>query len=158
MFFDIFTELCKNKGVSCKKAAEEMGLSNSITTKWKKTSAIPDGATLVKMAKYFKVSVDYLLGLPNRLQDRNQMIVTENEMLLLKVIRTIKNEVYEDYTDLLCEFNSWEEDVKMEFEKARASRWQMNLTILALDKRVKQLESEIRELKGGERNCVDMEN
>ena len=62
MFFDIFYDLCQRKGVSCKKAAEEIGLSNSITTKWKKTGAIPGGETLHRIAAYFGVSTDYLLG------------------------------------------------------------------------------------------------
>lgn len=62
MFFDIFDALCKKKGVSCKKAAEDVGLSNSITTKWKKTGATPGGDTLHKIATYFGVSTDYLLG------------------------------------------------------------------------------------------------
>lgn len=62
MFFDIFNALCKEKGISCKRAAEEIGLSNSITTKWKKTGATPNTDTLNKIAKYFSVSVDYLAG------------------------------------------------------------------------------------------------
>ena len=62
MFFDIFYDLCKKKGVSCKKAAEDIGLSNSITTKWKKTGATPGGDTLQRIASYFGVSTDYLLG------------------------------------------------------------------------------------------------
>lgn len=62
MFFDTFFDLCKKKGVSCKRAAEEIGLSNSITTKWKKTGATPSGDTLLKIADYFGVSVGYLLG------------------------------------------------------------------------------------------------
>lgn len=62
MFFDTFFDLCKKKGVSCKRAAEEIGLSNSITTKWKKTGATPSGDTLRKIADYFGVSVGYLLG------------------------------------------------------------------------------------------------
>lgn len=62
MFFDIFYDLCKKKGVSCKKAAEDIGLSNSITTKWKKTGATPGGDTLNRIADYFGVSTDYLLG------------------------------------------------------------------------------------------------
>lgn len=62
MFFDIFYDLCKKKGISCKKAAEDMGLSNSITTKWKKTGATPGGDTLQRIAEYFGVSIDYLLG------------------------------------------------------------------------------------------------
>lgn len=64
MFFDIFYELCQKEGISCKKAAEAIGLSNSITTKWKKTGATPSGETLEKVAKYFGVSTDYLLGKP----------------------------------------------------------------------------------------------
>ena len=62
MFFDVFQALCTKKGVSCKKAAEDIGLSNSITTKWKKTGATPGGETLNKIAAYFGVSTDYLLG------------------------------------------------------------------------------------------------
>ena len=66
MFFDIFYGLCKKKGVSCKKAAEDIGLSNSITTKWKKTGATPGGDTLNRIANYFGVSTDYLLGKENQ--------------------------------------------------------------------------------------------
>lgn len=62
MFFDIFHDLCIQKGVSCKRAAEDIGLSNSITTKWKKTGATPTGETLTKIASYFGVTVGYLLG------------------------------------------------------------------------------------------------
>lgn len=62
MFFDVFQSLCKKKGVSCKRAAEDIGLSNSITTKWKKTGATPSGETLNKIATYFNVSIEFLLG------------------------------------------------------------------------------------------------
>lgn len=62
MFFDVFQSLCKKKGVSCKRAAEDIGLSNSITTKWKKTGATPSGDTLNRIAAYFNVTIDYLLG------------------------------------------------------------------------------------------------
>ena len=62
MFFDVFQALCTKKGVSCKKAVDEIGLSNSIATKWKKSGATPKGETLNKIAEYFCVSTDYLLG------------------------------------------------------------------------------------------------
>ena len=62
MFFDIFQALCNKKGVSCKKAAMDVGLSNSITSKWKKTGATPNSETLQKIASYFGVSVAYLMG------------------------------------------------------------------------------------------------
>ena len=61
MFYDKFTLLCAQKGVSCNKAATDMGLSNSTPTKWKKTGATPDGTTLAKISAYFGVSVGKLL-------------------------------------------------------------------------------------------------
>ena len=61
MFYDRFKEMCTKKGVSCNKAATEIGLSNSTATKWKKTGATPDAKTISKIAEYFGVTVDFLL-------------------------------------------------------------------------------------------------
>ena len=66
MFYDRFKQLCERKGVSCNKAALEIGLSNATPTKWKKTGATPVGETLDKIAIYFGVSTDYLLGKENK--------------------------------------------------------------------------------------------
>lgn len=63
MFYDTFSLLCSKKGVSCNKAAVEIGLSNALPTKWKKTGATPGGDTLDRIGKYFGVTTDYLLGL-----------------------------------------------------------------------------------------------
>ena len=62
MFYDLFCELCHKKGVSPTRATVEIGLSRTIGTKWKTTGATPQGETLSKIADYFGVSVDYLLG------------------------------------------------------------------------------------------------
>lgn len=62
MFYDVFSSLCAQKGVSCKRAALEIGLSNSIAAKWKKTGATPNGETLAKIAEYFEVPIGLLLG------------------------------------------------------------------------------------------------
>ena len=64
MFYDVFKALCDAKGVRPKRAVLEMGLSNSFATRWKKTGGNPNGETLQKVADYFGVSVDYLLGTP----------------------------------------------------------------------------------------------
>ena len=61
MFFDNFSKLCEERNISCKNAAREIGLSNSITTKWKKTGATPNGETLNKIAAYFGITVNDLL-------------------------------------------------------------------------------------------------
>lgn len=61
MFYDLFCELCKQKGISVTKATVEIGLSRTIGTKWKRTGATPNGETLNKIADYFGVTTDYLL-------------------------------------------------------------------------------------------------
>lgn len=62
MFFDIFSELCELRGISRNKAASDIGLSNSAQTKWRKDGSTPRGDTLDRIAAYFGVSTDYLLG------------------------------------------------------------------------------------------------
>lgn len=61
MFYDIFLQLCEAKGVKPSRVALDIGLSKATATKWKK-GAIPSGDKLQKLAEYFDVSVDYLLG------------------------------------------------------------------------------------------------
>lgn len=61
VFFDVYKALCDAKGVSYKRAAMEIGLSNSVTAKWK-NGAMPNGSTLTKIADYFGTSIDELLG------------------------------------------------------------------------------------------------
>lgn len=62
MFYDKFKELCEKKGVSCNKAAIEIGLSNATPTTWKKRGLTPKSDTLAKISDYFGVTTDYLLG------------------------------------------------------------------------------------------------
>ena len=61
MFLDRFKELCSKKGVSAYRACTDIGLNRSSVAKWKNGS-IPNGSTLNRLADYFGVSVDYLLG------------------------------------------------------------------------------------------------
>lgn len=62
VFYDLFYELCVQKGVNPSKACLEMGLSRSLAAKWKNTSATPSAEVMSKIADYFHVSTDYLLG------------------------------------------------------------------------------------------------
>lgn len=67
MFFDIFKRLCEEKGITPTKASTEIGFSKGSVSYWKKKymqgeDAKPDSYTAAKIADYFNVSVDYLLG------------------------------------------------------------------------------------------------
>lgn len=63
MVYDKFCDLCSQKGVSPSKAAMDAGFSKSLISKWKsKQEIVPSSEVLQKIADYFGVSVDYLLG------------------------------------------------------------------------------------------------
>lgn len=65
MFFDTYADLCRQKGVSLSRAAEDNGLSRTTVVKWKNGS-LPSGATMARLAAYFGVSLDELLGSAGR--------------------------------------------------------------------------------------------
>lgn len=55
-------ELIKEKGISQKEFLETLGLGRNSFTHWSKYGNIPRHETLIKIAAYFGVSTDYLLG------------------------------------------------------------------------------------------------
>lgn len=61
MFWEIFFDLCKNSNVSPSQVVKNLSLSSSSVTSWKK-GKVPHHGTLLKIAEYFGVTVDYLLG------------------------------------------------------------------------------------------------
>lgn len=61
MFYDIFLKLCKQKGVTPSAVMRAIGLNKSSASYWKK-GVTPSSDTLRKLADYFNVSMDYLLG------------------------------------------------------------------------------------------------
>lgn len=60
MLFERIKELAKKRGVSLKKVATDLGFGENTIYKWKTQS--PKGEYLEKVADYFDVTVDYLLG------------------------------------------------------------------------------------------------
>lgn len=58
--FERISYLAKKRDKSLKEVAEELGLSRNAIYQWKTSS--PKADTLQKVAEYFDVSVDYLLG------------------------------------------------------------------------------------------------
>ena len=64
MFIDNFEHICKIKGLKPTPTLKECGISAGTATNWiKKRDVIPDGKTIIKLAKHLNVSTDYpLLG------------------------------------------------------------------------------------------------
>jgi transcriptional regulator with XRE-family HTH domain len=64
VFYDLYLDLCKRKGVKPTPAAKEMGFSKSTATKWRK-GATPEGTSLMTIANYFGVGIDYFMEQKN---------------------------------------------------------------------------------------------
>ena len=62
MFYDNFLRICKEHGISPSRAAEACGINRSNVSNWKANGYTPRSDVLNKIADYFGVSVDYLLG------------------------------------------------------------------------------------------------
>lgn len=63
MFYDVFCALCAEKGLTPGGAAAKIGFNRASVTVWKNNGTAPKQELLVKIADFFQVSTDYLLGL-----------------------------------------------------------------------------------------------
>jgi transcriptional regulator with XRE-family HTH domain len=62
MFGDVLKDLRKKKGVTQIQLAKNLEISNGTIGNWEINARQPDHDMLVKIADYFGVTVDYLLG------------------------------------------------------------------------------------------------
>ncbi|MBR2181532.1 MAG: helix-turn-helix transcriptional regulator, partial [Oscillospiraceae bacterium] len=62
MFRIQLKKLRENKGISQSQLASDLGISQGTVGNWESGIREPSFETISKLAKYFNVSVDYLLG------------------------------------------------------------------------------------------------
>lgn len=62
MFFDVYVSLCQSVGKKPGTVAEELGINKSNVTNWKQKGYTPRGEALQRIADYFGVTTDELLG------------------------------------------------------------------------------------------------
>lgn len=67
--------LCKQNNITVYRLEEELGLGKSSIVKWDKSS--PKAENLQKVADYFGVSVDYLLGRPELASTNKEEYIDE---------------------------------------------------------------------------------
>lgn len=104
--FERIKFLSDKQGESMQTVAESIGLSKNIFYRWKTTE--PKGVDLQKVADYFNVSVDYLLGRtdnPNPVSDGHEL--NWNDVILKD----------EEEEDLIAAFRLESEDMTEEDKK-----------------------------------------
>lgn len=87
MFKDRLRKLRKSKGLSQYTLAEQLGLSRGQIGNYEQGSREPDYETLIKIADYFNVSVDYILGRTTELNP-----ISTNPRWLDKFSKIIKSQ------------------------------------------------------------------
>lgn len=101
MFFDRLKKLCDERGISTYKACTEIGLNRAAVAKWKNGS-IPSGSTASKLAEYFGVTTDYLLGKEEQKKSvLSEADLTEGELRILSAFREMSPERQKALADLL---------------------------------------------------------
>ncbi len=70
--YEIIKNLAKEKGISIRQLEINFGYSNGYIGSWKRQT--PNSNELSRIADYFDVSVDYLLGRTDNIKDTNSKI------------------------------------------------------------------------------------
>lgn len=78
-FYDRFKELCDERGVSMTKALQEMGLSSSYITLWKKRG--PGEGSIMRLSQYFHKGTEELFP------DGRIMAFTAEELRIIRLYR-----------------------------------------------------------------------
>ena len=60
-FWCVFEKLCERANKRPNPVGKEIGVASGTIAKWK-AGTIPNGETLIQIADYFNVTIDYLLG------------------------------------------------------------------------------------------------
>lgn len=87
---DRIKEIMKQQGINAKTLTEKCQLPASAITEWSKGKAKPSTEAIVKIAQYFNVSTDYLLGVTT---EKTPFVEDEERSKIL-------NSVISDLSDL----------------------------------------------------------
>ena len=87
-------KLREDRNISAIKFSEDLSIHRGTLSNWETGKRTPDSQTLLKIADYFNVTVDYLLGNTDRKTDDTKIYnlqkVNTNEMVKIPVIGVIK--------------------------------------------------------------------
>lgn len=92
MFTEIVLDLIAKNGITKNKMLKDLKMGTGTFATWEKRGTIPSGETLSKIADYFGVSTDYLLGDKNKSVTDNGNGLSESEAQLIKLFNSVPEE------------------------------------------------------------------
>ncbi|MBQ2835198.1 MAG: helix-turn-helix transcriptional regulator [Clostridia bacterium] len=93
MFYHTLYVLCKEHGTTITALARELNIAKGSPSNWQR-GASPNSDVVMKIARHFGVSCDYLLGMddvPSRLEEFS---LTQDERELITCLRSLPPKVY----------------------------------------------------------------
>lgn len=85
-FWEQFYNLCQINGTKPNPVAKELGFSSATVTQWKNGS-VPSSKSVSKIAEYFNVSTDYLLG--NETEEEQLDTIDQEILVLMRKTRDL---------------------------------------------------------------------
>lgn len=100
---DRVKQLCQNKGVSVSRLEEDLDFGRNSLYRWKTQS--PSADKLQKVADYFNISVDYLLGRTDRKYlefiERNEQERSEELADIINKIKELSPDQLKYFTEIV---------------------------------------------------------
>ena len=105
-FYKKLRDLCEERNMTVNELVRILDLSSGSPTAWKSGSA-PRQSTVIKLADYFGVTTDYLLGKEEQKKSAlSEADLTEDELRILSAFREMSPERQKALADLLGIFDS----------------------------------------------------
>ena len=98
MVADKIKMLREKRGITQSELANRLGITRSGVNAWEMGISVPSTQYIVLLAKFFDVSTDYLLGLPNTATISVEGLTEREIASLVEVVQCYKNKntFYED--------------------------------------------------------------
>lgn len=108
MFDNRLKLLRQTRGISMKQVARDIGVPYTTYIHYEKNENEPNSEILVKLALYFDVSADYLLGVEQTKKTDPPLIIDERKILEQK-LESLSTESLEEI-DKFMDFLLWKEE------------------------------------------------
>lgn len=112
-FFKRLSTLCDMQGTNITSVVKRCGIATGAPTKWKLNDAIPNRTSLEKLARFFNVSVDYLLGAEEGEQSKGKWIPVLGRVAAGLPIEAIEDVVDQEQSHQPHHKNEKTEEVKI---------------------------------------------
>lgn len=114
-FFERLQSLMNSQQLSQKQLADDLSIRQNTISDWKNKGNLPQGETAIKLAKYFNVSLDYLLTGEDK---NNELSPDEIELLSLYKPLSRSNKlllkgIITTMTNIACEIKPDEDNYLM---------------------------------------------